>query len=103
MSRIRELSSLAVSAGKPEIAETVMRQALLKHKHSPVRQANDYAVLSKALINQGKATEALIVVADAQKSFKDDHSNIVLSASESVAHRAAGNHAQAAAALAKAM
>ena len=103
MSRIRELSSLAVSAGKPEIAETVMRQALQKHKHSPVRHANDYAVLSKALINQGKATEALIVVADAQKSFKDDHSTIVLAATESVAHRAAGNHVQAAAALAKAM
>jgi len=103
MSRIRELSSLAVSAGKPEIAEEVMRQALQKHKYSPVRQANDYAVLSKALVNQGKAVEALTVLADAQKSFKDDHSTIVLSAVESVAHRSAGNHAQASAALTKAM
>jgi DNA-binding response OmpR family regulator len=103
MSRVRELSTLAVSAGKPEIAETVMRQALQKHKYSPVRHANDYAVLSKALVNQGKASEALVVVADAQKSFKDEHSTIVLAATESVAHRAAGNHAQADAALAKAM
>jgi tetratricopeptide (TPR) repeat protein len=103
MSRIRELSSLAVSTGKPEIAETVMRQALQKHKYSPVRQANDYAVLSKALVNQGKADEALSVVADAKKSFNDEHSSVLLSATESVAHRAAGNHEQAEAALAKAM
>ncbi len=103
MSRIRELSSLAVSSGKPELAEEVMRQALQKHKYSPVRQANDYAVLSKALVNQGKATEALSVVADAQKNFKDEHSTVALAAIESVAHRAAGNHTQAAAALSKAM
>ena len=103
MSRVRELSSLAVSAGKPEIAEIVMKQALLKHKFSPVRQANDYAVLSKALVNQGKAAEALTVVADAQKSFSDDHSTVLLAATESVAHRAAGNHAQAEAAISKAM
>ena len=103
MSRIRELSNLAVSAGKPEIAETVMRQALQKHKHSPVRLANDYAVLSKALVNQGKAAEALIVVSDARKFFKDDDSTIVLAATESVAHRAAGNFAQATEALSRAM
>lgn len=103
MSRVRELSTLAVSAGKPEIAEAVMRQALQKHKFSPVRQANDYAVLSKALVNQGKTAEALSVVVDAQKTFNDEHSAVVLAATESVAHRAAGNHKQAEAALAKAM
>jgi len=103
MSRVRELSNLAVSAGKPEMAEEVMSQALQKHKYSPVRQANDYAVLSKALVNQGKTTEALTVVTDAQKTFKDDHSVIVLSAIESVTHKAAGNSEKAATALAKAM
>ncbi|MFA6015525.1 MAG: response regulator [Gallionellaceae bacterium] len=103
MSRIRELSTLAVSAGKPEIAEAVMRQALQKHKYSPVREAHDYAVLSKALVDQGKAMEALSVVADAQKTFTDEHSSVVLAATESVAHRAAGNLEQAEAALTKAM
>ncbi len=103
MSRIRELSSLAVSAGQPELAETVMREALLKHKYSPVREANDYAVLSKALINQGKATEALAMVNDAQKTFKDDHSAIIFAATESVAHCAVGNHSEADAALKRAM
>ncbi len=103
MSRIRELSSLAVSAGKPELAETVMRQALQKHKYSPVRQANDYAVLSRALVNQGKAAEALSVVADAKKTFTDEHSSVVFSVTESVAHHAAGNLKLAEAALAQAM
>jgi tetratricopeptide (TPR) repeat protein len=103
MSRLREMSTIAVSAGKPEVAEAVMRQALQQHKFSPVRQANDYAVLSKALLNQGKTAEALNVVSDARNSFKDEHSNIVLSATESVAHRAAGNHEKAEAALNKAM
>ncbi len=103
MSRIREMSTIAVSAGKPEVAEAVMRQALQQHKYSPVRQANDYAVLSKALLNQGKATEALNVVADARNSFKDEHSNIVLYATESMAYRATGNHEKAEEALTKAM
>jgi DNA-binding response OmpR family regulator/predicted negative regulator of RcsB-dependent stress response len=103
MSRVRELSNLAVSAGKPEVAETVMRQALRKHRYSPVRQANDYVMLSNALVKQGKTTEALKVVSDAQGSFKDESSAIILAASESMVHTAAGNAEKAATALAKAM
>ncbi|MDZ4202651.1 MAG: response regulator [Gallionella sp.] len=103
MSRIRELSTLAVHAGKPEIAETVMREALKKHKHSPVRQVHDYAVLSKALASQGKSDEAISIVAEARNSFRDEHSSAVLAASESVAHRAAGNDELAEAALALAL
>ena len=103
MSRIRELSSLAVSSGKPEIAEAVMSQALQKNKYSPVIQVNDFAVLSKALVNQGKAVEALVVVAEAKKSFKDEQSTIVLATSESMAYRAAGNDTLAESALMKAM
>ncbi|HCI14104.1 MAG: hypothetical protein A2063_06460 [Gallionellales bacterium GWA2_60_142] len=103
MNRIRELSTLAVSTGQPELAESVMRQALQKHKYSPVRQVNDYAILSKALATQGKADEALSVVADARKDFRDEDSQIVLAATESVAQRAAGNDELAEAALARAM
>ena len=91
MSRIRELSSLAVSTGKPEIAEKIMRETLAKHKYSPVRKANDYAVLSRALTDQGKTQEALGVVKDAKKSFTDSHSQVLLAVSESNAHHAAGN------------
>lgn len=103
MNRIRELSTLAVSTGQPELAESVMRQTLQKHKFSPVRQVQDYAILSKALTNQGKADEALSVVADARKDFRDEHSQVILAVTESVAHRAAGNDEQAEAALARAM
>lgn len=103
MSRIRELSTLAVSTGKPEIAEKVMRETLVKHKYSPVRQANDYAVLSRALVDQGKTQEALSVVKDAKKSFSDSHSNVVLAISESNAHRVAGNDELANGALEQAM
>jgi HD-GYP domain-containing protein (c-di-GMP phosphodiesterase class II)/DNA-binding response OmpR family regulator len=103
MSRVRELSYLAVCIGKPEIAEEAMQQALQRHKYSPVCQASDYAVLTKALINQGKLAEALTVVADAQKCFKDSQSMIVLFATECLAHTVAGNPVKAATALAKAM
>ncbi|MBI5428995.1 MAG: tetratricopeptide repeat protein [Nitrosomonadales bacterium] len=103
MSRVRELSTLAVSAGKPEIAEAVLKQALKKHKYSPVRQANDYAVLSTALVNQGKAKEALTLMDEVKTMFNDETSNVVIAATESVAHRAAGNTEQAEAALARAM
>lgn len=103
MSRIRELSTLAVSTGQPELAETVMRQALQKHKYSPVRKAHDYALLSRALTNQGKADEALSIVDEARKDFRDDQSQVLLAASESIVHRAAGNLEQAEAALTKAL
>lgn len=91
MSRIRELTKLAVSTGKPEIAEKVMRETLVKHKYSPVRQANDYAVLSKALVDQGKMQDALTVVKDAKKTFTDSDSNVILAVTESSVHHAAGN------------
>ena len=103
MSRIREMSQLAVTTGQPELAEKVMREALQKHKYSPVRQANDYAVLSRALVNQGKTEEALSVVQDARKSFSDDNSSVVLATTECIVYRAAGNAELAHAALEQAM
>ena len=91
MSRIRELTSLAVSTGQPEIAEKVMRETLQRHKYSPVKQAGDYVILSRALVDQGRAEEALGVVKEAKKSFRDDQSNVLLATTESRVHRAAGN------------
>jgi tetratricopeptide (TPR) repeat protein len=95
MNRIRELSALAVSTGQPEIAEKIMRETLAKHKYSPVRQAGDYAVLSRALVDQGKTAEALNVIQDAKKGYTDSNSNALLAVTESGAHRAAGNEALA--------
>lgn len=103
MSRIRELSSLAVSTGQPEIAEKVMRETLNRHKYSPVRKADDYAVLSQALLQQGKAEQALGVMQDARKSFTDPHSHVLFAATECRAHHLAGNREQAVAALEQAL
>lgn len=95
MNRIRELSALAVSTGQPEIAEKIMRETLVKHKFSPVRQANDYALLSRALVDQGKTKDALNVIQDAKKTFTDSNSNALLAVTESTVHRTAGNEALA--------
>jgi tetratricopeptide (TPR) repeat protein len=95
MSRIREYCSLAVHTGQMELAENVMRDTLHRHKYSPVRQANDYVILSKALIEQGKTKEALTVVNEGKKSFHDVHSTVVLTVTESTAHHAAGDEAMA--------
>lgn len=103
MSRIRNVSELAVSTGKPELAEEVMRQALEKHKFSPVREVHDYALLSKSLTTQGKTEDALEVIQKAKGSFNDAQSNVVLAASECVAHRQAGDSELAEAALAEAL
>jgi tetratricopeptide (TPR) repeat protein len=80
-----------------------MSQALQKHRFSPVREANDYVVLSNALAKQGKTKEALSVVADGQKSFNDDHSVVALAVTESDVHRTAGNQEKAEAAINKAL
>jgi len=103
MSRVREISKLAASTGNHELAEEIMSQALQKHRFSPVREANDYVVLSNALAQQGKTKEALSVVTDAQKSFNDDHSVVALAVTESDVHRTSGNQEKAEAAINKAL
>lgn len=103
LNRVRHVAELAVDTGHNEIAEAVMGEALARHKFSPVREAQDYATLSKALSAQGKAGKALEVLKEAKGTFKDDTSAIVLAASESVAHRKAGNIDLAEAALARAL
>ena len=103
MNRIRELSALAMSTGQPQIAETILRETLTKHRYSPVRQAIDYAVLSRSLAVQGKTDEALIVLQDARKSFSDVNSTLLLGVAESIVQHAAGNGALANAALEKVM
>lgn len=103
LNRIRNIAELAVDTGKPDIAEQIMSEALAKHKYSPVREAQDYATLSKALLEQGKPEKALDVLKEAKSNFKDDVSNVVLATSESIAHQKAGNTDLAEAALAQAL
>lgn len=99
LSRTREISSLAVETGDYALAEEVLDHALKQHKFSPVREAGDYAILSRALTGQGKADKALEVLKDGKGSFKQSADVALLAANECLAHRQAGNEAAAAAAL----
>lgn len=103
MSRTRHLSALALANGEFELAESVMADTIKKHKHSPVREAADYALLSRALIEQGKTTEALTALKEGGTQFKDPESAIVLAASSSIAHFKAGNLKEAEDALNQAL
>lgn len=103
LNRVRHIAELAVDTGKHEIAEQVLGEALAKHKYSPVREAQDYAILSKALVEQGKAGKALEVLKEAKDSFKDEVSTVVLATGECLAHRKAGNQELAEAALSQAL
>jgi tetratricopeptide (TPR) repeat protein len=89
--------------GEYAMAETLMSDTIKKHKHSPVREASDYALLSRALIEQGKTKEALSSLKEAASQFKDPSSAIVLAASNSIAHFKAGNLSEAKAALNQAL
>jgi len=103
MNRVRKISELATATGQHDIAEQVMREALQKHKHSPVREAQDYAILSHALTEQGKPDQALKVLGDAKDSFRDEASTTLLAANESMAQRKAGNNELAEEALSRAL
>ena len=103
MNRTRHLTALAVANGDYAMAELLMSEAIQKHKHSPVREAADYALLSRALVEQGKTQEALASLKEAAKQFTDTSSAVVLAASNSIAHYKAGNLEEAEAALNKAL
>jgi len=103
LNRVRRVAELAIDTGRHEIAEQVMSEALNKHKYSPVREAKDYATLSKAYNELGKPEKALEVIKQAKGTFKDQASNVILATSESVSHYKAGNAAQAEAALTQAL
>jgi tetratricopeptide (TPR) repeat protein len=103
MKRVREVSALAATVGKHELAEAVMSEALQKHKYSPVREANDYATLSHALNKLGKSDKALEVIKDAKVSMRDDSSKAILAASECLTHQTMGNPDKAQAALEEAL
>lgn len=102
MSRLRTLSTLAIGLGRHEVAEQVMSNALKINKHSPLRNAGDYALLSRALSSQKKSEAALDALRLAQKSFNDAASKIMLTATECIVYQQSGDHTKAAEALTKA-
>ncbi len=103
LNRVRQVAELAVDTGHHEMAEQIMSEALAKHKYSPVREAQDYAILSKALNEQGKPDKALAVIKEAKDSFRDEVSKVLLTTSEVAAYRKAGHADLAEAALSEAL
>lgn len=85
LNRSRSYAGICLSKGDYEQAERVMRDTINKHRSSPVREASDYGMLSRALLEQGRADEAISALDDARSQFKDDASKAVLSASSSIA------------------
>ena len=95
MARVRQLGDLALQAGRPEVAEMMLGDALQRHRFSPVREAADYARLSQALIRQNKATQALAPLVQAKREFRDESSSLLLGAHEVIALRGSGERAKA--------
>jgi len=90
MARVRHLGDLALQAGRPEVAEQVLGEALQRHRFSPVREAADYARLAQSMTRQNKAKQALAPLVQAKREFRDEQSELLLSAHEVIALRGAG-------------
>ncbi len=103
LNRTRHLGAMAIANGEHAEAEALLAKTLKKHRHSPVRQAADYALLSRALSEQNKTKEALTALKEASSHFQDEYSSIVIAASKSIAHNKAGNHEEAEKELNKAL
>lgn len=103
LSRVRQVVSLAIDTGRHDIAEHVLGEALARHRHSPVIEAQDYATLARVLTEEGWPDKALDVIARARSTFADDTSKVILATGESMAHRRAGHHDHAEKVLAEAL
>lgn len=103
LSRIRNMGTLALQTGRFEMAEEIMQEALTKHKYSPVRQAGDFVLVSRALVGQGKGDKALQALKEAKDAFRDDNSKSSIAANESLVYHKMGRPELAAAALEQAM
>jgi tetratricopeptide (TPR) repeat protein len=99
LARARTVTRLAASEGELELAEKTVRQLVAQHKHSPVKEANDYLMKAMILSSTGKAAEALAAVKEARASFGTEQDAQILSVAEASAHLALGDKGSAAQAL----
>jgi tetratricopeptide (TPR) repeat protein len=101
--RLRQMSHLALHLNKPAIAEELMQLVIKKNKFSPVREMNDYVMLSKAMVAQERQPEAIDVLKAAADAFPDGHESVLLLSAVSSAYFSSGNYKKAASALEEAM
>lgn len=95
LARSRSYAGIALSKGDYAEAERILSSTIAKHRYSPVREASDYGMLSRSLIEQGRTDEALKALDDARGMFKDDASKAIISASSSIAWLRQGNEERA--------
>ncbi|MGZ8270778.1 MAG: response regulator [Methylophilus sp.] len=88
--RTRNVTTMVMAKGDFEAAENLIKRCVKKHRHSPVRDAGDYALLSRSLVGQGKLDEALSSLDEAKRYFKDSNSELIIAASTSLAYSKSG-------------
>ncbi len=103
LNRTRNYAGMALSKGDFATAERVLRENIKTHKHSPVRDASDYSMLSRALVEQGNPDDAIETLEEAGRFFKDEASEVILAASSSVAWLRSGDVEKAEQGLQKAL
>lgn len=90
------LGTVALGAGRADLAVKALEQAVAKNKGSVTRSHHENVLLAQALIDHGDAKKALAVAADVAKQYPDQPAAQVMSkAMCAQAHQQAGNAAEA--------
>ena len=85
LNRSRSYAGICLSKNEYLDAENIMNETIKRHRYSPVREASDFGMLSRALLEQGRADEAITALDEAKSIFKDEASQTILSANSSIA------------------
>lgn len=91
LNRSRSYAGICLSKNEYLDAEQIMSETIKRHRYSPVREAADYGLLSRALLEQGRAQDAIDKLEEAKDIFKDENSQAILSANSSIAWLRQGN------------
>lgn len=90
------LGTVALGAGRADMAVKALEQAVAKNKGSVTRSHHENVLLAQALIDNGDAKKALAVAADVAKQYPDQPAAQVMSkAMCAQAHQHAGNASEA--------
>jgi CheY-like chemotaxis protein len=90
------LGTVALGAGRADVAVKALEQAVAKNKGSVTRSHHENVLLAQALIDNGDPKKALAVAADVAKQYPDQPAAQVMSkAMCAQAHQQSGNAAEA--------
>lgn len=103
LARHRAIAKVAEEASDFGRVEKALKTVLQKTINSPLRDLNDYATLGNALTELGDHAQAIAVIDEAKKNFKNSDDSPILASTEAIAHHKAGNADRARSALARTM